>query len=286
MPPVAVVVDSTVGMSADYAAEHGVPIVPLTIHMQGQTLRENLDITPDQFYAQLPNCSPLPTTSQPSAGDFGRAYQALKAAGYTGIVSVHLSSGISGTCASAQLGAQEVGIPVEVIDTPCAASASLFAAEAAMRAAESGADLATVAALARRVAEGQHTVFAVDTLEYLYKGGRIGGAAALIGSVLQFKPLLHFVDGKITALERVRTSSRALQRSVEVMVEWVGADTPVLARVIHAAAPERAQQLADLARQSLNISELRIGDVPPVLGTHVGPGTASLCCVPVELTRL
>jgi len=286
MTRIAVVVDSTVGMSEAYAAEHGVQVVPLTIQMRGQSLREGLDSTAERFYEQLPTCSPLPTTSQPSAGDFGRVYHSLADAGYAGIVSVHLSSGISGTCASAKLGAREVGIPVEIVDTPCAASASLFAAEAAVRAAEGGADLEAVAGLARRVAAAQHTVFAVDTLEYLYKGGRIGGAAALIGSILQFKPLLHFVDGKITALERVRTSSRALRRSIEVMVEWVGAETPVLARVIHAAAPDRGQQLADLAREALNVVEMRIGDVPPVLGAHVGPGTASLCCVSPEAAGL
>lgn len=282
MPRIAVVADSTVGVDPDYAAKHDVRIVPLTIQMRGRSLKEGVDITPAQFYAELPHCNPLPTTSQPSAGDFVQVYRALEADGYDGIVSVHLSSGISGTCASAELAARELGIAVEVVDTRCAASASLFPLEAAVRVAERGADLPVVAETARRVAAAQHTVFAVDTLEYLYKGGRIGGAAALLGSILQFKPLLHFVDGKITALERVRTSARALRRSVEVMIEWVGADTPVLARVIHAAAFERGQQLADLARESLKVLDIRIADVPPVLGAHVGPGTASLCCVPVE----
>lgn len=286
MPRIAVVVDSTVGMSPEYAAEHNVQVVPLSIQMQGQSLRDGVDITTERFYELLPNCSPLPTTSQPAAGDFMRVYSSLASDGYDGIVSVHLSSGISGTCASAELAAREVGIPVEIVDTPCAASASLFAAEAAVRAAERGAVLADVARLSRRVATQQRTVFAVDTLEYLHKGGRIGGAAALVGSILQFKPLLHFVDGKITALERVRTSARALRRSIEVMVEWLGADTPVLARVIHAAALERGEQLAEMACEALNVAEMRIGDVPPVLGAHVGPGTASICCCPVEVVGL
>lgn len=283
MPGVAVVVDSTVGMSPAFAREQGVAIVPLFIQMQGQSLRDGLDILPEAFYAQLPSCNPLPTTSQPSAGDFVRVYRELQEAGYAGIVSVHLSAGISGTCNSAVLAAQEVSIPVEVIDTRCAASASLFAAEAAIRAAAAGQNLQETADLARRVSAAQRTIFAVDTLEYLHKGGRIGGASALVGSILQFKPLLHFVEGQITALERVRTSSRALRRTVEVMVEWLGADTPVLARVIHAAAPERGEQLVALAREALNVVDMRLGDVPPVLGAHVGPGTASLCCCPAEI---
>ena len=137
------------------------------------------------------------------------------------------------------------------------------------------------ARLSRRVAQ-QRTVFASMSSTR----GRIGGAAALVGSILQFKPLLHFVDGKITALERVRTSARALRRSIEVMSEWLGAETPVLARVIHAAAPDRGEQLAALAQEALNVVEMRIGDVPPVLGAHVGPGTASICCCPVEVAGL
>ncbi len=286
MPRIAVVADSTAGMSSVYAAEYNVEIVPLSIHIQGQSLRDGVDIDAERFYELLPGSSPLPTTSQPSAGDFIQVYNRLAAQGYDGIVSVHLSSGISGTCASAELAARDVSIPVEIVDTPCAASASLFAAEAAVRAAARGAPLADVARLSRRVAMQQRTVFAVDTLEYLYKGGRIGGAAALVGSILQFKPLLHFVDGKITALERVRTSARALRRSIEVMSEWLGAETPVLARVIHAAAPDRGEQLAALAQEALNVVEMRIGDVPPVLGAHVGPGTASICCCPVEVAGL
>lgn len=286
MSKVAVVVDSTVGFPSTFAQEHGVCVVPLSIHMQGETLREGIDITPDVFYERLPGCNPLPSTSQPSAGDFVAVYRALQEAGHDGIVSVHLSAGISGTCNSAELAAREVDIPVEVIDTGCAASASLFAAEAALRAAEQGASLAGVADLANRTSAAQRTIFAVDTLEYLYKGGRIGGASALVGSILQFKPLLHFIDGKITALDRVRTSSRALQRTVDVMAEWLGADTPLLARVIHAAAPDRAERLVGLAKEGLNIVDMRIGEVPPVLGAHVGPGTASLCCCPTDVVGL
>ena len=237
----------------------------------------------------MPNCPAAircPPPHNPRPAISSPVYRALQEAGYTGIVSVHLSAGISGTCNSAELAAREVDMPVEVIDTGCAASASLFAAEAAIRAAAAGASLSEVAGLARRVSAAQRTLFAVDTLEYLHKGGRIGGASALLGSILQFKPLLYFVDGKITAFERVRTSSRALRRTVEVMAEWLGADTPLLARVIHAAAPERGEQLMALAGEALNIVDLRLGDVPPVLGAHVGPGTVSLCCVPVEVTQL
>lgn len=281
MSRVAIMVDSAAGVDPAFAAEHDLHIVPLLIQMQGQTLRDGVDITPEELYALMPTCSPLPTTSQTPIGDLIQAYRSLESEGYDGVVSMHLSSGMSSACATARMAANEVSIPVEIVDTLCAASGSLFAVEAAVRAAERNADLKGIAEAARHVAATQRTIFAVDTLEYLHKGGRVSGSAAFIGSVLQVKPLLHFVDGRMVVLERVRTSARVLRRLVEVMVEWVGAETPVLARVIHAAAPDSAQQLADLAQEALNVVNMRMGVVPAVLGAHSGPGTLSLCCLPI-----
>ncbi len=287
MPRVAIVVDSSAGVAPEYCTQHSnVRIVPLLIQMQGQTLRDGIDITEARFYELLPECSPLPTTSQTPMGDLVRMYSSLADAGYEGIVSLHLSSGISSACASAQVAAGEVSIPVEVVDTLCTSSGSLYALEAAVRASERGSALQDVAQAARAVVASERTIFAVDTLDYLRKGGRISASAAMVGSVLQFKPLLCFADGKITALEKVRTSSRALRRLVEVMVDWVGADTPVLARVVHGGAPESAQQLMELAQSALNVTEMRFGWVPPVIGAHTGPGIVSLCCVPVAAAGL
>lgn len=286
MARIGVVTDSTACISSAFAKRHNVRIVPLYIHMQGKTLRDLFDISPEAFYAQLPKCDPLPTTSQPSAGDFAEVYGELISSGVEGIISIHLSSGISGTVNSAELAKQQFeGTPIEIIDTQSASASHMLTVEAAVRAVEEGKSFEEVVAAARTVVEKQRVVFGVETLEYLYKGGRIGGAAALLGSLLQFKPLLCFNQGRIDALERVRTSSRVLTRMAEVMREWMGAE-PVQAVIIEAEAMERAQALRDLLPQYLNVAATRIWPLPPVLGAHVGNGTLGLCCCPVSACGL
>lgn len=286
MARIGIVTDSTACISSSFAQRHGVHIVPLYIHMQGKTLRDLFDISAEEFYAQLPKCDPLPTTSQPSAGDFAQVYGELASSGVEGIVSIHLSSGISGTVNSAELARQQFeGVPIEIVDTQCASAGHMLTVEAAVRAAEEGKPFDEVVAVARAVVERQRIIFGVETLEYLYKGGRIGGAAALLGSLLQFKPLLCFNQGRIDALERVRTSNRVLTRMAEVMREWLGAE-PVQVVIIQAEALERAQALRDLLPQYLNIAATRIWPLPPVLGAHVGNGTLGLCCCPVSACGL
>ena len=175
---IGVVSDSTAGLSTEYVERHKIHIVPLYVKMGEQTYRDGVDIQPDEFYERLPKCDPLPTTSQPSAGDFAQAYRRAADAGAEGIISVHISSGISGTVNSAQLAAKEMGdLPVEVVDTRYASAVHLFAVEATVSALEGGASLKEAADAARRVVDVGKLIFVVDTLEYLYKGGRIGGAA-------------------------------------------------------------------------------------------------------------
>jgi len=283
MFPVAFVSDSTAGLHPSVVEQHDIRIVPLYIKMGERSLREGIDITPDEFYKQLPQCNPLPMTSQPSVGDFVEVYRALRDAGATGIVSAHLSSGISGTVNSATLAAQQLeGFPIRIIDTRCASAVHMLAIEAGIHAREQGADLDGVVAVMESALEAGRTVFLVDTLEYLYKGGRIGGAAALLGSLLQFKPMLFFRDGQIDALERVRKSSRALDRLAEVMASWMG-DQPLRAVVIQAACPERAAELIALLPKYLNVAEVQIEPLTPVLGTHTGNGTLGLGCCPISL---
>jgi DegV family protein with EDD domain len=200
---------------------------------------------------------------------------------------VFISSGISGTVSSAHVAAEGMdGVRIEIIDTQTASVAHMFAVEAGARALADGASLDEAVAVIRGVVEAQRIVFSVDTLEYLYKGGRIGGAAALLGSLLQFKPLLYFKEGKIDALERVRTSKRALRRMVEVMGEWLGVEEPVHAVAIEAACKDRAQALLELAQAQMNVVNARIKPLTPVLGAHVGNGTVGLCCCPVSALHL
>jgi len=284
---IGLVSDTTAGLSLDFAERHHVRLMPLYIHIQGETRRDLYDILPEAFYDLLPQCDPLPTTSQPSAGDFAAVYGDLIAQGAEAIISVHLSSGISGTVNSAQLAAQQFeGVPIEVVDTQSASAAHMLAVEKAIAMRDSGSGFEETVAAVRRVLQEQRIVFAVDTLEYLYKGGRIGGAAALLGSLLQFKPLLCFRDGRIDALERVRTSNRALSRMGEVQREWIGSEEPLQVIIIEAKTMERAKALQELLPQYINVAALRIWPLPPVLGAHTGNGTLGLCCCPVSACGL
>jgi DegV family protein with EDD domain len=280
----ALVSDSTAGLSEEFVQEYGIRTIPLYLHVGDKTFRDRVDITPEAYYEQLPHLPTLPTTSQPSVGDFTALYQELIAQGATGIISVHLSSGISGTVNSATLAKEQIqGVPIEVIDTQSASAAHMLAVEAGARALRAGASQAEAVAIIREVLMTQYLVFTVDTLEYLYKGGRIGGASALIGSLLQFKPILGFKEGKIAALERVRTTSRAAARLIELEKEHFGPSEPLHVAVMQATCPERAEALVTLARENLNVVSARINVLTPVIGTHSGPGTLGLSCCPASV---
>jgi DegV family protein with EDD domain len=278
---IALVTDSTAGLPSDYVKEHDIRVVPLYLNMDNTTYRDGVDITPQEFYERLPTCTPLPTTSQPSAGDFEMVYRQAVKDGASAIISIHLSSGISGTINSAQLAAEQVGdVPIEIIDTQAAATAQAFGLQAAVSALKGGADLASAVAAIRRVVDAQRVIFTVDTLEYLYKGGRIGGAAALVGSLLQFKPVLHFKDGKIDALERVRKSSRSIARLAEIMQEAYGSSEPLRVLILQAACADRAEALQKILHERLNVIDVMIMPLTPVLGAHCGNGTLGLACCP------
>ncbi|MHB0858974.1 MAG: DegV family protein [Anaerolineae bacterium] len=278
------VTDSTAVIPQHFINDASVRVVPLYIQMGERSLRDCLDITPAEFYERLPGCSVLPTTSQPSVGDFAGLYKELAGQGATQIISVHLSAGISGTVNSARLAAEQIeGVAIEIVDVRCASAAHRLTVEAARRALRDGASFSDALAAARRVVESQRTLFLVETLEYLYKGGRIGGAAALFGSLLQFKPLLYFKDGKIEGLERVRKSSRALERMAEVMTTWVGSDEPMRIMLMEAASVDKAEELLRMLRDRINVAEAQIVPLSPVIGAHVGTGTLGLCCCPISI---
>ncbi len=279
----AVVTDSTAGLKPEYAARHQVTIIPLYVKMGDNVLREGIDLDADTFYRELPHANPLPTTSQPSVGDFTSVYEEAIRRGATSIISIHLSAGISGTINSATLAAQPLGIPIEIIDTRSAMAAHYLITQACVSALENGASFEEAVAKTRLVCDTQRTIFIPETLEYLYKGGRIGGAAALMGSLLQMKPLLVFKDGKIDALERVRTLNRAYARMVEVMAEWMGTTEPLRVMVMQAQREENAAQVMELIRAKLNLAIGETQLVTPVIGTHTGPGTVGICCCPVAV---
>ncbi|MGZ4429823.1 MAG: DegV family protein, partial [Nocardioidaceae bacterium] len=217
--PVALVTDSTALLSPAVAEARGVTVVPLQVVVGAKAYDEGVDAeaTPETIAAALREWTPV-STSRPTPAVFLEAYEAAAAAGAEAVVSIHLSGDVSGTYESAQLAARDASIPVRTLDTRQLGMAVGFAVLAAADVADAGGTAEQVLAAARDRAAAATSLFYVDTLEYLRRGGRIGAAAALVGSALSVKPLLKIVDGRIGPLEKVRTASRALARLEELAV--------------------------------------------------------------------
>lgn len=282
-PPVAVVTDSTAYLPEDLVAGLGIAVVPLYVVLTGRSGREGLDVSPHDVARTLAVRGQHVTTSRPTPGDFVAAYRRCLDAGAERIVSVHLSSELSGTWDAARLAATQVGEHVvSVVDSRSAAMGTGFAVLAAARAAAAGAGRDEVDAAARETAAATRTLFVVDTLEHLRRGGRIGPAAAMLGTALAVKPVLHVDDGRIVALEKVRTTSRAVARLVQRVVE-AARGRPVSLAVHHLAAPERAQHLADeLTATVPGLRELFVSELGAAIGAHVGPGAVGVVLDPTD----
>ncbi|TDD03568.1 DegV family protein [Nonomuraea deserti] len=263
MPPtVAVVTDSTAYL----------PPVPRVTVVPVQVIAKGVPHDEGSFTGDLASV----TTSRPAPATFASCYASLAAAGATGIVSVHLSAAMSGTAESALAAASDASVPVEVVDSRSIAMGLGYPVLAAARAAAGGASLEEVASAARSRVAATRTFFYVDTLDYLRRSGRIGTAASLFGSALMIKPLLHIVDGQISLLEKVRTSSRAIARLEDLAVEAAGKG-PVEVAVQHLQARERARALAErLSKRMPSWAELRVVEVGAVIGAHAGPGMLGL----------
>lgn len=279
--PVAVVTDSSAYLPAGLVEQYAVEVVPLYVVMAGHSGREGDDIGPADVARALGTRGQHVSTSRPTPGDFVAAYRRRLAAGAERIVSVHLSAELSGTVDAARLAAAQVGEHVvTVVDSRSAAMGNGFAVLAAARAAARGEDMAAVTAAARDTAAATRTLFVVDTLEHLRRGGRIGHAASMIGTALSVKPVLHVADGRVVPLEKVRTSARALVRLVQRGVE-AAAGRPVMVAVHHLAAPERAERLAaDLEERIPELQELYVSELGAAVGAHVGPGAVGLVVAP------
>jgi DegV family protein with EDD domain len=278
---VAVVTDSTAYLPDSLVSEYGIDVVPLYVVLAGHSGREGRDIGPDDVARALAARGQPVSTSRPTPGDFVAAYRRCLDRGADRIVSVHLSAELSSTWEAARLAAAQVGEHlVTVIDSRSTAMGTGFAVLAGARAAADGADAAEVAEAARVTAAAARIFFVVDTLEHLRRGGRIGSAAAVLGSALAVKPVLHMADGRVVPLEKVRTSARALNRVVHRAVEVAGPG-PASVAVHHLAAPERAQRLADELRQRLPaVRELHVSELGAAIGAHVGPGALGVVVVP------
>jgi DegV family protein with EDD domain len=273
---VAIATDSVSNLTPELATEYDIRIIPQILNWAGNTYLDGIDITEAEFYARLATSKVLPTTSQPSAGEFKEFFQEI-ASEYESILCITISDHLSGTLASA-IGAQRMvpEIPIEIVDSRSASMGQGFIVLAAARAVKEGADLQEAAETARRMVPITRAVFVVDTLEFLHRGGRIGGAQRLVGSVLSIKPLLHLVDGKIEPLASVRTKRKALGRALEIVEADTVGKGPLHAAVLHAANPEEAAQFQQEVAERLKPVELRHTELTPVIGTHTGPGLVGL----------
>ena len=276
MAKIAIITDSTAYLKKDYVKKHNIRVIPLNLHWDGENFKDGIDISPDEFYDRLKASSTLPTTSQPTYGDFQVIFKEY-ASDYDGIVVALMSSGISGTVDSALIAQKTFkDIPVEVIDTKTTAGGQALIVKAIAAAVESGKSVGETAALARAIVAQICTYFVVDTLKYLHKGGRIGGASRYFGTALNIKPILYLnEEGEIDALEKVRTKKKAVNRLLELAVEK-GAGKKCYVGIYHAQALKEAEAMRDEIQQLLDCYEVGIYKISPVIGTHVGPGALGI----------
>jgi DegV family protein with EDD domain len=271
MSKVAVVTDSVANLPPELVERYSITVIPLLVAFGQKVFRDGVDMTSAQFYRRLREDKHLPTTSTPSMGDFLSLFHRLTREAEA-IACIHLAHEFSGTVAIAEeVGQSFKEVPVRVVDSRSAAMAEGFVVLEAARIAAEGADLAAVVVRARGMIPRVNLVVMLDTLKYLYRGGRIGPAARLMGSALQFKPVLSVENGVVDALERPRTWAKAVRRILEIMATRVRG-RPVHAAIVHADALDKAEQLRQKVASLFNCRELYVTDLTPVMGTHAGPG--------------
>lgn len=279
----AIVTDSTAMLPPSVAQARGVVVVPLQVVVGNDVYDDGSpEVTPERIAAALKEFQPV-STSRPAPAVLADAYERLAADGATEIVSVHLSGQMSGTYEAAQLAARNASIPVYPVDTGQVGVATGYAVLSAADVVDRGGSTAEVIAAARQRAAASSSLFYVDTLDYLRRGGRIGAAAAILGGALSVKPLLTIADGRVSTLEKVRTAGRALARLEELAVEAAGSG-PIDVCVSHLANADRAEALAARLRDRLDAQlagELLFTELGAVLGAHVGPGMVAVCVAPV-----
>ncbi|MET3963310.1 DegV family protein with EDD domain [Marmoricola sp. OAE513] len=279
--PIALVTDSTASVHPTVADKRGITVVPLQVVIGSESYDEGVEggVTTDQLAEALKAWTPV-STSRPNPDEMLEVYERLAGDGATEIVSVHLSSELSGTFESAQLASRRSPVPVRLVDSRQVGMATGFAALAAADVRDAGGSAEDMVAAAKERAAASTSLFYVDTLEYLRRGGRMGAAAALLGSALAVKPILKVDNGRVGPFERVRTSAKALARLEELAVEAAG-DAEVEVAVAHLASAERAATLAERLTgrlaEGLGDREVTVGEIGAVLGAHVGPGMVAVC---------
>jgi len=281
MSKVAIVTDSTSYIPAELSNGHNIQSVPLQIVWGSDLLKDGIDITPNQFFDRLAGAKVMPTTSQPSPAAFKEVYEKLSAQGYD-ILSIHISSKLSGTLDSAtQASAMLPDVKVALVDSLSTSMSLGFPVLSAAQAAANGASLAECKAIAEQACQNSGVLFLVNTLEFLRRGGRIGGAAALLGTALNLKPILEVVDGKVQGVDKVRTWSKGMDRLIDLFEERVNKRTPLRIAALYggAEAEQEARSVLERAAQRFGagaVTERVLTSISPVIGVHTGPGVIGL----------
>ena len=272
----AFVTDSTAYIPPDLMKEYNIHVVPNVVNWGTQTYRDGVDIQSAEFFERLKTDPIQPTTAVASIGEIRDVYaQAARTA--EAVIGVHLSAKLSGTYSAAeQAKAMLPEHKIEVIDSHATAMAMGFVVLAAARASRAGGSFEDAVRAAQAAIPRVGVIFTVETLEYLRRGGRIGGGQAFVGSLLDMKPILELRDGRVEAVERVRTKKKAVERVLDMVIARTAGQHPIRLATLHAAAPQEAAVLLARAKERLNADEAILSEVSPTVATHAGPGTVGL----------
>lgn len=278
MSKIAIVTDSTSYIPTDLVQKHNITVAPQVLIWDDKTYRDGIDIQSAEFFTRLKTAKTMATTSQVSVPDMQGIFTGLVEKDYE-VLGIFVSSKLSGTIQSAMQAKDMMGSAgekVSVFDSLSTAMALGFQAIMAAQAAQDGANLSDCTAMAEKARVNTGLYFAVDTLEFLHRGGRIGGAQRFMGTLLNMKPILALEDGKVEGLERIRTKSKAHERVLELIVEKTKGKSPIRLATLHANAPDDAKALLAKAEAELHPVESIFSEVSPVVANHAGPGTVGL----------
>jgi len=276
MSNIAIVTDSTVNLPESYIREYSITVAPQIVIWDGQTYEDGVTIHTNEFYRRLKNSATTPTTSQVSQVTMKNAFENLLAEGKE-VLCITVSSKLSGTMNSA-VQAKEMlpGAPIELVDSQSASLALGYQVLQAARAVQNGANMKETKALLERARPNSGAFFVVETLEYLYRGGRIGNAAHLLGTALNLKPILQLKNGVVVAAAKVRTQKKAIERMYSLLEKELDRSRQIRLGILHADAQEEAERVYRECQEHFSQSEIMITEVSPVIGTHTGPGTVGV----------
>ena len=280
-----IVTDCAADLTKEEAKSLDIEVAPLFIQFPEGEVNSN-EITPDDFYQRLKRIAPrIPSTSQPSTGIFESIYKKLVELGEE-VISIHISSGLSGTIESAQSGAAQFpDKSINMVDSLTLSGGERFQVLAAAIAARAGHGKEFILERLSKIREATEVVYTLETLEYLRRGGRIGRVQALAGTILHIKPIIHVAkaDGKYSTIGKARTVPKALDGITNYIIKVYGKDIPLWVTVLHGQLADQASKLAEMVQQKVNVSKLEILRISPVLGVHTGPGIVGLAVVPIHL---